>query len=120
MIGSKDINHSLKELGFELYDEVFDYSFDLESHDIARLTKFWEQIDKYIDLDPYEFQKILDVLEGKINYNYEKYKEWYHVCIDDMKNEPRSILFSENNEISLVEISNNTMNEITKYCRLFK
>lgn len=120
MIGSKGINHSLKELGFELYDEVFDYSFDLESHDITRLTKFWEQIDKYIDLNPYEFQKILDVLEGKINYNYEKYKEWYHVCIDDMKNEPRSILFSENNEISLVEISNNTMNEITKYCRLFK
>jgi len=120
MIGSRGINHSLKELGFELYDEVFDYSFDLETHDITRLTKFWEQIDKYIDLDPHDFQKILSVLEEKINYNHKKYKEWYHVCNDDMKNKPRSILFTENNKISSIEISNNTMNEIKKYCRLFE
>ena len=120
MIGSRGINHSLKELGFELYDEVFDYSFDLESHDITRLTKFWEQIDKYIDLDPYDFQKILSVLEEKINYNYKKYKEWYHFCDYEMEENPRSILFSENNETFFKEISNNTMNEIKKYCRLFE
>jgi hypothetical protein len=37
-----------------------------------------------------------------------------------MEENPRSILFSENNETFFKEISNNTMNEIKKYCRLFE
>ncbi len=120
MIGSRGMNHSLKELGFELYDEIFDYSFDLESHDITRLTKFWDQIKKYIDLNPCDFQKKLDVLQDKINYNFVKYKEWFRICDYEMKEGPRSILFSENNETFTKEISNDNIEEIKKYCRLFE
>lgn len=42
--GQVGINHALKELGFRLYDDYFDLSFDYESDNIIRYKKLLESI----------------------------------------------------------------------------
>jgi hypothetical protein len=42
--GQRGINHSLIELGYKLYDDYFDLSFDWESNNIRRYRKLLESI----------------------------------------------------------------------------
>jgi hypothetical protein len=76
MVGAKGINHYLQDLGFELYDEIFDYDYDLEDNKLTRLKGFWTQIERYLDLDVSEFEKKLTVLKKKLIYNRNIYIRW--------------------------------------------
>ena len=108
-------------MGFELYDEIFDYSFDNEPDDLKRLKMFWEQIDKYIDLDPKIFSDKLKVLDEKLEHNRKTYSEWYESTLN-LSNEVRNILFAGgrmDNVKYYFEIEDQTFFDIKQYCGIF-
>jgi len=75
--GAKKQNIFLKKLGFELYDEIFDYSFDSDLNVKERLNLFVEQIKKYLDFDIFEFDNyIQNNIKDKIDYNRIKLIEY--------------------------------------------
>lgn len=77
-IGSKGQNLKLKEFGFELYDEIFDYSFDLENTIEQRVEGVVTNLKKLINADLYSlYNKVLP----KIEYNQK-------LCFDYLKNDP--------------------------------
>ena len=69
MVGATNINHKLQDLGFKLYDEIFDYSFDLEENNLKRLKMFWIQIERYLNFDVREFEKELEKINDKLIHN---------------------------------------------------
>ena len=75
-IGVKGSNHSLLDLGFELYDEIFDYSFDLEENNLIRLKGFWTQIERYLDWKVSAFKEKLEIIEHKLIHNRKTYIDW--------------------------------------------
>lgn len=75
MIGAKGINYHLRDLGFELYDEIFNYDYDLEDNDLVRLKGFWAQIERYLDLEVSEFEKKLKLIKEKLIHNRNVYIE---------------------------------------------
>jgi hypothetical protein len=75
MIGAKGINHHLRDLGFELYDEIFNYDYDLEDNDLVRLKGFWAQIERYLDFEVSEFEKKLELIKEKLIHNRNVYME---------------------------------------------
>ena len=46
-----DFHKMLSELGFKLYDEVIDYSFDSEPNIEIRAEKFTKNVSKIVELD---------------------------------------------------------------------
>ena len=121
LLGVPEINQTLKYLNFELYDEIFDYSFDSETDDLKRLHMFWEQIDRYIDLDPKVFNDKLKVLDEKLEYNRKTYFDWYETSIM-MTDEVRNILFAGDLIFDkyYFEIEDQTFFDIKKYCGIFE
>lgn len=67
VLGSQGYNSKLIELGFKLYDEIFDYSFDIESDIFKRTELFVKNINKTLTIDLAEIYK---VILPKIIYNY--------------------------------------------------
>jgi hypothetical protein len=59
----------LKKHGFELYDELFDYSFDDEPDMELRYDKLVQNLKSYIGLSPSDLQKQYDKVSDKITYN---------------------------------------------------
>ena len=121
LLGVPEINQTLKKLGFELYDEIFHYSFDNQPDDLKRLKMFWEQIDKYIDLDPKIFSDKLKVLDEKLEHNRKTYLEWYESTLN-LSNEVRNILFAGgrmDNVKYYFEIEDQTFFDIKQYCGIF-
>ena len=60
----------LKGLGFKLYEELFDYSFDGKDYQ-TRFTSVLNQMKKYLD---YDVEKLNDLINGseiqtKLDYN---------------------------------------------------
>jgi len=121
LLGVPEINQTLKDLNFELYDEIFDYSFDNEPDDLKRLHMFWEQIDRYINLDPKIFNDKLKVLDEKLEHNRKTYCEWHESNLN-LTNETRDILcqgsIMDNMEYYF-EIEEHTFVDIKKYCGIF-
>ncbi len=83
-LGAKNQNHIMKDLGFKLYDEIFDYEFDKADTLQRRFEGFCNQIDRYINEDVEEFSEKLKVLKDKIEYNedllkrkYNEYEDWF-------------------------------------------
>ena len=77
-IGGKGQNIRLKELGFQLYDEIFDYSLDLENSIEQRVNGVVMNIKKLISDDLYSlYNKVLP----KIEYNQK-------LCFEYLKNDP--------------------------------
>jgi hypothetical protein len=74
ILGSKNQNRSLTKFGFNIYDDVFDYSFDEEENLIDRIDGLVAQIQKFINIPPLEFRTILKKIRNKIDYNYVLYK----------------------------------------------
>lgn len=75
-IGEKNHNNYLKDLGFLLYDDIFDYAFDVESEIEKRLQKFWNQIENQLNNDIAHFDQKLQILYDKLIYNRNTYLTW--------------------------------------------
>ena len=71
LLGAKNQNMFLKKMGFELYDEIFDYEFDILDTVEQRFNAYCKQIDRYIDLKPEIFENKLSCLEEKIEHNFQ-------------------------------------------------
>jgi DNA-directed RNA polymerase subunit F len=67
--GAKDNHLALKNRGFELYDEIFDYGFDSEKDDNLRYEGLVENIKKINSLPKSELTKIYKSLFEKIVHN---------------------------------------------------
>lgn len=58
---------ALTELGFELYDEIFDYKFDSITNDKKRLRELVNQLKKLVGKD---YQKLYEMVAEKAERNY--------------------------------------------------
>lgn len=83
---------TFKKHGFELYDEIFDYGFDLNENRDDRINDILMQIR---DLNLLKYEDLLNLsekLKPKIEHNYNhlftlKSKMFEHISHDDMKND---------------------------------
>ena len=81
VLGDQHINKALKHLGFEIFEELFDYEFDNQSDFLIRYKKMMEQILRYINEDPKKIQQIIKGLgspwniKDKLDHNYELLKK---------------------------------------------
>ncbi len=62
---------TLKEYGFELYDELFDYTFDIEEDEIVRTNDIMIQLKKLNAMSLKEVKDICRSIQPKIDHNYE-------------------------------------------------
>jgi hypothetical protein len=59
----------LKTLGFELYDELFDYSFDSEVDMGTRYDKLAQNLKQYVGLTPSQLKDYYNKVSDKIRHN---------------------------------------------------
>lgn len=67
--GAPGFHAALKKIGFELYDEIFDYTFDQEPNLHNRVELLTKNILNFSDKDPEELKSIYNSLLPKIQYN---------------------------------------------------
>lgn len=72
VLGKEGFNRKLLDLGFKLYDEIFDYSFDSEPDIFKRTEMFVKNVEKLPKLD---LQETYRILVPKIMYNYNRANE---------------------------------------------
>lgn len=75
VLGSVNYHKLLVEYGFELYDEIFDYSFDSNPDLNYRIDAIIENINKIKNENFYELRKII---ENKIKKNKKHLLDIYH------------------------------------------
>ena len=78
LVISKEGFHTkfLSDLGFKLYDEIFDYSFDNVSDMESRINQIILQIKKFENCSYEELQLITDRIEDKLEFNRQKLLEY--------------------------------------------
>ncbi len=69
---AKGINRKLESLGFKLYDELFDYSFDDIEDDQQRFIEIGKVVKRLTELPLHELRQYHKVIQDKISYNREK------------------------------------------------
>ncbi len=70
-LGCKNLyNKVLPEMGFKLYDEVFDYSFDLADDIHDRIDLLLKEIRRLSDINLFD---IRNILKPKLEYNYNNF-----------------------------------------------
>ena len=67
--GSMHYHRKLKDMGFKLYDELFDYSFDDEPDVKRRFEMIVENVKRYANKTPVELQEIYKSVFEKCVYN---------------------------------------------------
>jgi hypothetical protein len=67
--GSMNFHKKLEELGFKLYDELFDYSFDSEPDTKIRYDLIAQNVKRYTDKSPQELKELYDSVFEKCVYN---------------------------------------------------
>lgn len=67
--GSANMHMDLKRIGFELYDELYDYSFDSDLDQISRYEKIIENIKPYTKMKPNELQSLYRKSFDKMVHN---------------------------------------------------
>lgn len=77
LFGAKNQNMIMKKLGYELYDEVFDYEFDTYDTVEQRFNAYCKQINRFIDMKPEKFRNILTCLNDKIEHNFNHFMREY-------------------------------------------
>lgn len=102
--GAPNFHKSLKEKGFKLYDEIFDYSFDSIENDEKRCQQIAQQLYNLKDSD---LEQLYDSIYHKLIYNQNLCKEMIlnNVGIPDIKSS-----FLERH-LNMVEISKNKIQE---------
>lgn len=69
-VGYAGLNKQLEMLGFELYTEIFDYSFDEEKEFYKRAESIISQVKEYENSD---YTKLYDLVQHKIEHNYQQF-----------------------------------------------
>lgn len=69
VLGSMGFNKRLTDLGFKLYDELFDYSFDSEPDIFKRTELFVQNVKKIVNLNLLE---AYNFIQPKIFHNYNR------------------------------------------------
>ena len=62
-------------MGFKLYDELFDYSFDSNSSFEVRWKNIMRQCDKILEMDRDDIKRIETILQPKLEYNAKRIRE---------------------------------------------
>jgi hypothetical protein len=70
--GAQGFHLYLKELGFKLYDEIFDYSFDLEPDLHTRTEMLIDNVKSILNLN---FSDLYELIKPKLEYNQRKFFE---------------------------------------------
>ncbi len=101
ILGAPKIHKKLQDLGFLLYDNIFDYAFDEEMDLDIRIDGIIQNI-KLIENKDYN--QLYKQLLPKLNYNYNKYIE---ILKDKKSSIPKIFLeYANNNDISTKELNN--------------
>lgn len=69
IVGAKGYHTGLKNRGFELYDEIFDYSFDNENDDLLRYEGVIENVKRISILNSFELRELHKQLFEKLVHN---------------------------------------------------
>ena len=62
---------TLKKYNFELYDELFDYSFDIVENKEQRISEILLQLLEINNRSFYDIKNVIDNLKEKIEHNYQ-------------------------------------------------
>ncbi len=73
LLSARNSHLFLKKLGFQLYEELFDYSFDNKSFDV-RFKSIIKQIKSILSMPTYALHVKIESIKEKIQYNYEHVK----------------------------------------------
>lgn len=73
LLSARNSHLFLKELGFQLYEELFDYSFDHKSFDV-RFKSIIKQIKSILSMPTDALHVKIESIKEKIQYNYEHMK----------------------------------------------
>lgn len=84
---SKGFHNQLKKMGFVLYDEIFDYSFDNISDTEHRYTLLVQNLQKICSLSNTELTNINQLISSKLEYNRNRAIE----LATDIKHQPAII-----------------------------
>ena len=83
ILGPRYIHQALKNIGFKLYDELFDYSFDDKSYK-ERLNSVITQIKEILKIPTSELIDKCKNLSEKREYNYKALDRLQHIDMIDM------------------------------------
>ena len=83
ILGPRYIHQALKNIGFKLYDELFDYSFEDKPYE-ERLNSVITQIKQILKIPTSELIDRCRSLFEKIDYNYKALDKLQHIDIFDM------------------------------------
>ena len=73
LLSARNSHLFVKKLGFQLYEELFDYSFDHKSFDV-RFKSIIKQIKSILSMPTYALHVKIESIKEKIQYNYEHMK----------------------------------------------
>ena len=119
MIGNKNNNNFLKQLGFELYDEIFDYSFDKIDNCYDRLKMYWYQIERYINENPTIFWNKLQIINKKLLRNKRLYMDYIKNISNIIPFEYHHLIFLNSQYYNRQKIPDDVFNLIKKLCASF-
>lgn len=72
--GQPGWHHMLRDyFGFKLYDNIFDYTFDLEPNPVKRLHMLLSEVNRFRSLRPQDWQDLYDMTIDSIEYNYQHF-----------------------------------------------
>jgi len=69
VVGPKNYHANVKDMGFKLYDKIFDYSFDSEDDSELRYEGLVQNVNKYRDKSMQELEQLIQSVKDKISYN---------------------------------------------------
>lgn len=78
ILGCKGYHRFLESIGFKLFDELIDYTFDLEDNDARRIEMFARQVQKVSDLNPDDVTYYNNLFHDKLIHNKRNLFKLYH------------------------------------------
>jgi len=78
VLGCQNFHANLVEMGFKMYENVFDYSFDSDPDYEIRVEKIVKNIKRYENYSMTDLQKIINSNKSIIKYNRELAIEYLH------------------------------------------
>lgn len=121
VVGCVNYHNILKEMGFKLYTEIFDYSFDTEPNMEIRYQQICNNVNKYKNCNKSQLQKIYQTIYPKLLYNK---KHAFKLALD-IDNFPKIWLeyekkFCENNILDYPLLINKFVRSKNNEIKFFK